>query len=832
MDVSSDILLALPGNVLSVKTIPVVDTRGDLGCEALLVITKESVLVISIDGRVLSTISISDRSEGNNVEVTNAAFMLGISSIMVSLSDNTLVHVPLMTATSTPTAATGGGGSSSKRSVASNIDISSYERFKWSKPITSLSCIGKSADGRVMCLVSMSDSSVAVVLLNEDSSNPTMPSEISKKIGNIILSGGTHFGRVAALVLNSKKKYELLTWSNFQETGWLSPDTSESCILSIIDGEYDVSSLHVTSICTYVVLNAKDDSKECVLVKCASDCVLFTRELGRAQKPAYAEVLESKTNTEIILFGLDGKLTSWCGRYGSPGAAWKTSGSVGDILTSTDEPVKARTSKRGRDTGNSADALQSLNKNQRTKNHSDYVIGGVPGNPSLFCIRCSSGGSSLVRVTLVGKQVKPTGLLNALGVFSHLDKQVTPIVVRMFEVEEETSAQDKESHEQNSKGKGVLATLPRPLKRKLQQTSQWRARYVLDQDQIESANDTTKPIDSNDNDGSSVKRSKSSTGTTSPPFEACTAFLRELQACQSPDDILASDWDVVLTLLTTQSCVSLQQPHNTSLLDMSLAAGRLDVLCCAARYASDLTEVQAVKALIGLSRWDVASVVGCRALQHLRLGSKGVLEWHAKSIQSENVSTPSSGKASKRKNQAKANKNNEETLPTLGHLDLLRVLTESLLRRSSGFSVPLLSDAIREHASSSTAGLLLHLFLLFLRGLCNDNDAQFFGFVHDQQVARAIDWSESLLDAHFCGVAMSTSSTNSNGMLEGALRAAASLLPSSGLSSGEQSLEQALGAWTHIWRTAKRMKDIADSGHTRATLQPPGGLYRLEKIVF
>ena len=105
--------------------------------------------------------------------------------------------------------------------------------------------------------------------------------------------------------------------------------------------------------------------------------------------------------------------------------------------------------------------------------------------------------------------------------------------------------------------------------------------------------------------------------------------------------------------------------------------------------------------------------------------------------------------------------------------------------------------------------------------------------MHDQQVARAVDWSEAILDAHFCGIALSTSSgSGTNGPLEGALQVAASLLSAQGISAGEEGIEQALGAWTHIWRSARRLKEATDAGQTRATLRPPGGMYRLETLVF
>jgi len=798
----------------------------------VLVLTDDSLLLVGVNGSVLSTIAMPSKKcdyskRAKSMYPVDAVYLEGLRSVLVALSDDSLVHVPLMAATNTDR---------STQSIATNIDMDLLEKCTWSAPILSLSAIGKAADGRTSCLVRTSDA-VAAVMLADASSIPSSPEESPKKIGNVLGASSHNSGHVSALVSGSKKgSTQLLSWQR-PSAGWLSTDSASTsvCALGNAASGHEVVGVYASKNCTFVTLRAASASGASFrLLKCGAAQVLFQRDLpeGVQGAEAFTAILESPVQMELYFLDNKRNLRSWCGRYGCPRTQWTTT----ESQEAKTEPVKTPVNtKRGRGAGG-ADILQSLTttKDQSTSSNNLYAVGGIPGSPTLYRVQKSSGGSSLVRIVLGGGASKPLGLLGALGSMLRSNSKAIPQMTRIFDSQQPgsilNSSKDAAAQEGGAKGKGVLAALPRPLKRKLQQLTQWRAKFAEEQDK-----------DNEDGGGepqSPLKRAR--IAAAQAPFDACASFLKELQACESPKDILASDWDVVLTLLTTQRCVSLQFPHNTTLIDLCLAAGRLDVLCCAARYAPDLSETQAVQTLIRLARWNPSSTTGVHAMKYLQLNRTGALEWHSKGIQTAASTPAASNTPSKGKGKGKAKQ--EEVLggessatQSLTHLDVLRVLSESLLRRSGGFSVQLLADAIREHACPSEAGLLLHLFLLFLRGLCGGANAQFFGFVHDQQVARAVDWSEALLDAHFCGIALSTSSASgsgSKGPLEGALQVAAGLLSTTGISAGEEGIEQALGAWTHIWRSAKRLKEATDAGQTRATLRPPSGMYRLEKLVF
>ena len=264
------------------------------------------------------------------------------------------------------------------------------------------------------------------------------------------------------------------------------------------------------------------------------------------------------------------------------------------------------------------------------------------------------------------------------------------------------------------------------------------------------------------------------------------------------------------------------------------------MLCCLARYAPDLTEVQAAQALVQVALWDAGSPAGQRALKCLCIGASGVLKWVPRHETAVTTSAPvASNKKGKQK--AKADKSQPVVVNAVApeqqliHLDVLRALSESLLRRNGAFSSTLLADAARLHVPSSAAAMLLQLFLLFLRGLCPGQSAvrslDFQGFVHDVQVRRAVVWCEALLDAHFCDVALAMGTGSGTSALQSALRAAGAILPATGIAAGAVLAEEAMGMWTHVHRTARVAKERG-SQHIGAVLSPPDGLYRLERIVF
>lgn len=126
----------------------------------------------------------------------------------------------------------------------------------------------------------------------------------------------------------------------------------------------------------------------------------------------------------------------------------------------------------------------------------------------------------------------------------------------------------------------------------------------------------------------------------------------------------------------------------------------------------------------------------------------------------------------------------------IGHGELMTIMMECILRRSSSYSTILLSDALKKLITPSFSVILLRVVTLFLKGLCTplvislpleakagegeqgeeslNNLVNIFtsasiytGSVHktygDEHVQRAITWAEALLDSHFSALAFRSS---------------------------------------------------------------------------
>jgi len=556
---------------------------------------------------------------------------------------------------------------------------------------------------------------------------------------------------------------------------------------------------------------------------------LFSRQVEDVEPVQAGFFCGEDAEGMLLMLSADGCLRSWCGRFGASSAQWQSEGPI----TASLSIVPAKSPKRKVDAS--------------PPSVSHYCIGGSWSDPTLHCVRAGSSGSTLSRVELIRRaSTSLTGLVRAIGCQRDNVGAPAPLVYSLFASPEAGDGElASEVATPASGARGTLGALARPLKRKLQQAAQWRAKYAGAE--LEQASDAAGEDEA---EGDRVHKrerltadasgsSDSSRAVPAVPLEASTAFLRALHGRVSVD-ILVSDWDVLLTLLTTHRCVSIQHPNNPDLIDQALSAGRLDVLSCLARYAPDLTEGQAAQLLVQVAVWNVASPVGQRALRCLRVGASGVLAWVPRQEAAAVVAAHSSSASKKGKQKGKVEKSPSAVADTaaegqLTHLDLVRALSESLLRRTGAFSPTLLADAARMHVPSSAAAMLLQVFLLFLRGLCPGPSAPkslaFQGFVHDVQVRRAVVWCEALLDAHFCDVALTMGSGSGTSNLQSALQAAGALLPVTGIAAGAVLAEEVMGMWTHVHRTARIAKEKG-SQHAGAVLSPPGGLYRLERIVF
>ena len=330
--------------------------------------------------------------------------------------------------------------------------------------------------------------------------------------------------------------------------------------------------------------------------------------------------------------------------------------------------------------------------------------------------------------------------------------------------------------------------------------------------------------------------------------------------------ILASDWQVVGSLLRSPSfgCVSVNFPNNSSLIAQALQAERYDVLCAVARYAADLTAAQAVQAMAAL-----LSITGATAASAPKSAKKGSKSPKGKEQKSDSSSISKLAMftvnatgmlvwgSSKDKEKNKEEGDKRAVVVPAGEvtpLSVIRIFCECLVRRKGAFSSLLLSEAVRVHMPTPTAGMFfLRVFVYFLRGVSPEqalydpeaskekagqmqahiaSEPQMFGFFHDAQLRRAISWAEAIVDAFFCSSALSVAMGGEDGIASIVKQAARIIAPHKIAECG-RAAELALGGWTHVQRTIKSNKERGiDPSRAGSALTPPTGLYRLEKVSF
>ncbi len=228
---------------------------------------------------------------------------------------------------------------------------------------------------------------------------------------------------------------------------------------------------------------------------------------------------------------------------------------------------------------------------------------------------------------------------------------------------------------------------------------------------------------------------------------------------------LASDWDALRMIVRTGTVAISRYPL---LIPALVSMGRADVLQTIALHCSDLSEVNAVKLL------NLASVIPIDALGMLKIQEEtGAILWgKGRNDDGENEGT----KSNKKRKASSPAANGDE----ISHLSLLRAMMQSILNRSDGYSTILLSEAVRNQMSVSSASLLLRILALMLKGVCS-SDCDFenanitiddhvtttttttgarsftsraFVSFQDSQIMKAVTWAEAIIDGHFSSFAL------------------------------------------------------------------------------
>lgn len=444
----------------------------------------------------------------------------------------------------------------------------------------------------------------------------------------------------------------------------------------------------------------------------------------------------------------------------------------------------------------------------------------------LLVANTPGGGSALLKASLYPPAAS---LASALG------QLAPPPAVKTKSAPESSGSAGKAPKAKNT---GPLNSLAPSVKRKLIQAAQrGEALERLEaEDEEKDARRANGPLEQEDKDeadkeGGTKKMARHSSSSRprrylDVPMDSSRLFLSQLEETPAAE-ILTSDWDIAKALIRA-GIVSLSS--NRSLIAQAVQCQRIDVLSCIARFVTDLSEEQCVRML------KLCVCVPDHALERLSIEDGGALRWGSNSsaaaaaaaagASEAAAAAAASPEAAAGKGKGKARRksggpNSSTKQQSITHLDLVRVVAESLLLRAGAFSSILLGEAIRRHLSPASSLLLLRVFVHMLRGLCapcTDSSKVHLGQFRDQQVCRATCWAEGLLDAHFAATVLNITTHDAP-----TLTAVRSALDAVGQAKrASQSVETLLGLWTHIARAISAGKDAAAG--------PPSSSYQLETL--
>jgi hypothetical protein len=186
----------------------------------------------------------------------------------------------------------------------------------------------------------------------------------------------------------------------------------------------------------------------------------------------------------------------------------------------------------------------------------------------------------------------------------------------------------------------------------------------------------------------------------------------------------------------------------------------------------------------------------------------------------EPVSTSSAAKRVVEK--ASKVEKDDAVLSSVSHITAIRALLDALLLRTTAFSSALLSEAMQLLDVQSVC-CLLQILTFRLRGLVAVKlqtqvvDDQVFPADGDEQMIRAINLLEALIDAHFVELTMRAPQDEQvRRVLFNVIKAAKNAEEAS------DNLETTLGLWTQIERITSKQG---------VYVKPVFGLYQIEKLI-
>ena len=343
----------------------------------------------------------------------------------------------------------------------------------------------------------------------------------------------------------------------------------------------------------------------------------------------------------------------------------------------------------------------------------------------------------------------------------------------------------------------ILGGLPNSAKRELVK-GQKKLETLRELDTSDEWDDKAFARRSTKNGNGKVERSATSNNSSTRLLldistESCRSFLSRVQHALEinkvymetepgekkaflPAPFLPSDWDAMRYVLRCGVVAITSYPL---LIPEALAGGRIDVLQSIAQCCSDLSEVNAVRILRltmlvseeNLARLSFVNRTGMIVWGKVDSGASGVEGIVSGDTKKKRKSRVSSSSSSPPSSSASSQKDDHNLVQPATHLTLLRAVLEAILRRHDSFSPILLAEAMRAELNITNASLLLRVLVLLMKGICpsvkDDDGISLFqkfhlGSFRDAQIARAVTWAESLLDAHFTSFALALSTTQSS----------------------------------------------------------------------
>jgi hypothetical protein len=735
----------------------------------IITVLPYSIMVMnSENGSLLHKYELPQKTNKKQCTILNCSYISEAKSFLLIMSDSSLIRIPEINVIS------------NKLSSSSSLsEISTHEKITWPIQPTNIYNLGNRG-----IIITCEKGFISHFFLDSESSLPNAPSKPNSKLiksfddkyislsSNISCGNSIHFTDLKT----SKNKDKIIstTWKNItkrttNDTIWLSEDDA---IISKIPLNIELKE-EIVSVC------CNSNSHSFTIILSNSESLSLESSSSKSKKSkAVTNTTNNSSKGKLLKIDLNGDIIMERILSYKPISISYINEMI--YLTHTTGIVVW-------DIRYGAQVFEMASINTLTQGvHRSLVM--QSGNNNVSLITCNkaikNNSSSLYRlqISIPFEQTK-SSLCNVIDFLKN--------------------NKSNENKDINDKGK-VLSSLSGNLKRKLIQAQK---KIEIHNKEEEERNALLDLEISNEVVQESEKKKyiKKSPFYLDIPIDASQAFLSRLEEVGTNGDLQASDWDTVKLLLLSRT---LSLSGNPSLIEQAMKSNRIDVIIQIARYVPDLSETGAVNLLL------YSATLSDSILDRLSIGN-GTLQW-GKATSSLVAEEPKGKKTKKNSKVVVVEQKEKDSSIYLASKKILpvRAMVESLLLRKGGYSSVVLSDAVSK-ISAQVATVLLRVFSHFVKGLCvslpNNYESStglpfVLGDIRDEQVRRAVSWTEAILDAHFSSIAM-------NAMLHVPSRKALhdTMQAVNNADDAAQLVESVLGIVTHMQRVIKAGGEVVNT---------------------